>query len=59
MENALEKFQAYVAVQMTGYYNMFDPRARELAEEMSDLEISKSDWVFIIKNYQYLKELSR
>jgi len=57
MENALEKFQAYVAVQQTGYFNMFDPRARELAEEMSDMNISKSDWVYIMKNYKSLKEL--
>jgi len=57
MENALEKFQAYVAVQQTGYFNMFDPRARELAEEMGDMNISKSDWVYIMKNYKSLKEL--
>jgi hypothetical protein len=57
MDNALEKFQAYLAVQESGYYNMLDPRARSLAEEMSDVEISKSDWVYMIKNYKSLKEL--
>lgn len=54
MEKELEKFQAYLAVQESGYYNMLDPRARKLAEEMNDIEISKSDWVYMIKNYQEL-----
>ena len=54
MKKEEEKFQAYLAVQESGYYNMFDPRARKLAEEMNDIEISKSDWVYMIKNYKEL-----
>lgn len=57
MDNALEKFQAYLAVQESGYYNMLDPRAKALAEEMNDIEISKSDWFYMMKNYKSLKEL--
>ena len=56
MSDLREKFEAYLAVQENGYYNMFDPRARALASEMNDLDISKSEWVYIIKNYERLKE---
>ncbi len=56
MSDSKEKFEAYLAVQQSGYYNMLDPRARALASEMNDLEISKSDWVYMIKNYEKLKE---
>jgi len=56
MSDLREKFEAYLAVQESGYYNMFDPRARALASEMNDLDISKSEWVYIIKNYERLKE---
>ena len=51
-----EKFEAYLQVQEIGAYNMFDPRARELAQELSGLDIDRADWLHIIKNYSELKE---
>jgi len=51
-----EKFEAYLQVQEIGAYNMFDPRARDLAQEFCEEEISKADWVHMIKNYSELKE---
>ena len=56
MSNLREKFEAYLAVQECGYYNMIDPRARELACEMNDIEISRADWIYLIANYSRLKE---
>lgn len=50
------KFEAYLRVQEIGAYNMFDPRARDLAQELCEEEISKGDWVYIIKNYSELEE---
>lgn len=47
---------AYRGVQDAGYYNMFDPRARELANEMNDLEMTRQQWGFIMTNYDKLKE---
>lgn len=59
MENILSKFESYRSVQRSGEFNMFDPRARELANELrlSDNEgsISKDEWVYIIKNYAKLE----
>ena len=52
-----EKFGAYLAVQESGYYNMLDPRARALANEMNDLSITKSEWVDMIKNYESYKAM--
>lgn len=46
-----QKFEAYLRVQEIGAYNMFDPRARDLAQEFCEEEISKADWIHIIKNY--------
>lgn len=51
-----KKFEAYLRVQEIGVYNMFDPRARDLAQELCEEEISKSDWTYMIKNYKQLKE---
>ena len=51
-----EEFEAYVAVQESGFYNMFDPRALALANEMNDLNIGRGKWVFIMTNYATLKE---
>lgn len=51
-----KKFEAYLRVQEIGAYNMFDPRARDLAQELCEEEISKSDWTYMIKNYKQLKE---
>ncbi len=53
-----EKFGAYLAVQESGYYNMLDPRARALANEMNDLSITKSEWVDMIKNYESYKAMT-
>ena len=50
-----EKFLAFYAVQQSGAYNMFDPRARNLANEMNDLSITKSEWVEIMQDYTNLK----
>lgn len=50
------KFEAYLEVQEIGAYNMFDPRARDLAQEFCEEEITKEDWIYIIKNYSTLKE---
>ena len=50
------KFEAYLRVQEIGAYNMLDTRARDLAQELCEEEISKGDWVYIIKNYSELKE---
>lgn len=47
---------AYRAVQDTGYYNMLDPRARALANEMNDLDITADQWTFMQTNYKKLKE---
>jgi len=50
------KFEAYLQVQEIGAYNMLDPRARDLAQEFCEEEISRADWVHMIKNYSELKE---
>jgi len=50
------KFEAYLSVQEIGAYNMLDPRARDLAQEFCEEEISKADWIHMIKNYATLKE---
>ena len=47
---------AYRGVQDAGYYNMFDPRARALANEVNDMNITKEQWTFVITNYDKLKE---
>lgn len=48
---------AYLAVQESGVYNMFDPRSRELANEMNDLSITRSEWIFMMSNYSELKNI--
>lgn len=53
-----EKFGAYLAVQESGYYNMLDPRARALANEMNDLDITRGEWVDMIKNYESYKAMT-
>ena len=45
-----DQFESYVEIQEMGTYNMFDPRARELTD------LSKAEWVYIMKNYSELKE---
>jgi hypothetical protein len=51
-----EKFKAYELVRELGAYNMFSPKARELAQEFCELEIEREDWIYIIKNYEELRE---
>ena len=41
-----EKFDEYKRVQMSGEYNMFDPRAREMTN------LTKEEWIIIIKDYK-------
>lgn len=53
-----EKFGAYLAVQESGYYNMLDPRARALANEMNDLDITRGEWVDMIDNYESYKAMT-
>lgn len=55
------KFIAYLEVQEIGAYNMFDPRARDLAQELCEEEITLKDWVLMMREYsslydKYIKE---
>lgn len=54
----LEKFEIYKAVQTLGWYNMFSAEARILANEMSEEELgeelTRSEWLYIMKNYESL-----
>ena len=50
MEITKEQFEAYVSVQETGMFNMFDPRAREAAG------LGKAEYMSIIKNYDKLED---
>ena len=45
-----EDFLEYKRVQMSGMFNMFDPRAREMKS------LSKDQWLRIIKEYNKLDE---
>ena len=45
-----DEFLDYETVRRSGFYNMFDPQAREMTD------LSKSKWVTIIKNYSELKD---
>ena len=47
---------AYRAVQDSGFYNMNDPRALALANEMNDLDMTREQWSFIQTNYSKLKK---
>ena len=51
-----EMFLAYEAVRESGYYNMLDRRALDLANEMNDLSMDIGQWSFIITNYDKLKK---
>ena len=46
-----EEFAQYLEVQESGAYNMLDPMAREMTT------LDKKQWIHIIKNYGYLKDL--
>lgn len=43
-----EKFERYELVRQQGYYNMLDPRARELSN------LTEEDYMYIIRNYSEL-----
>ena len=45
-----EDFLEYKRIQMSGMFNMFDPRAREMTS------LSKDQWLRIIKEYNKLDE---
>jgi hypothetical protein len=45
-----EEFGEYKAIQESGMFNMFDPRAREMTS------LSKDKWVTIIKHYGDLED---
>mgnify|MGYP000215185293 CR=1 len=49
-----EKFIAYLQVQEIGAYNMFDPRAKDLAQEFCEEEITTKDWVEMMRGYSSL-----
>jgi retron-type reverse transcriptase len=46
-----QQFNEYLNVQYTGLFNMLDPKAR------SYTSLSKDEWYYIIKNYDYLWNL--
>ena len=50
VEITKEKFDEFKRVQMSGAYNMFDPRAREMTD------LSKDEWVTIMQEYKKLDE---
>ena len=50
VEITKEKFDEYKKVQMSGMFNMFDPRARETTD------LSKEEWVTIMQEYEKLDE---
>jgi hypothetical protein len=53
-----EKFEAYVTVQKSGATNMFAiPTVIELAEEFCNVDLTRDDCLYIMKNYKELKEM--
>lgn len=51
-EVSKEKFEAYVAVQKSGMTNMFHiENVKFAAEQICDVELTKEDCLYIIKNY--------
>jgi hypothetical protein len=49
----LQNFKKYVRVQLSGRYNMFDPRARAATG------MSEDEYTFVMINYSALKEASK
>ena len=45
-----EKWNEYIAVQKSGAFNMFDPRAREMTC------LTKDEWLYIMENYGELSD---
>ena len=50
VEITKEKFDEYKEIQMSGMFNMFDPRAREMTN------LTKAEWVTIMQEYEKLDE---
>ena len=48
MEITAEEFNEYLAVQDSGMFNMFDPRAREMSS------LDKRQWLYALENYDEL-----
>ena len=48
--NNVEKFDEYKEIQMSGMFNMFDQRAREMTN------LTKAEWVTIMQEYEKLDE---
>lgn len=46
----IEDWHSYEYVRKRGYFNMFDPRAREMTG------LSKEQYMYCLKNYTSLKE---
>lgn len=49
-DNQLRNWERYERIRLSGAFNMFDPRARELTS------MSKSEWVFCMDNYAALRD---
>jgi len=49
-----EKFIAYLQVQETGSYNMFDPAAHFAVEVLCGDTVSLEDYVYMMRNYTEL-----
>ena len=45
-----DEFLDYETVRRSGFYNMFDPQAREMTD------LSKDQWITIIENYSEKKK---
>jgi len=43
-------WRTYERVRLTGYYNMFDPRAREMTG------LSRERYIFILENYSGIQD---
>ena len=52
-----EKFRTYVKVQKSGITNMFNiPNVIEAADKIFDIELTREDCIYIMKNYKELVE---
>ena len=52
-----EKFEAYVKVQKSGITNMFNiANVIKAADKIFDVELTRGDCIYIMKNYRELKE---
>jgi len=53
-----EKFRVYVKVRKTGITNMFNiPNVIEAADKIFEVELTKEDCIYIMKNYKKLMEV--